>query len=194
MTNQADSSNTNKPLLIVITGQPASGKTTLAHILSKEIKLPLLSRDELKEGYINSTGAHHNQSDNVVDWYIYETFFETINLLISRGVSLIVEAAFQHKLWKPKLSDLLEKADVRIVVCEINPAIAKMRFTKRLLVDPNRKKFHGDNLDEKLCLLIETYERINIHTPILAVDTTDNYYPRLEKIVSFINQKTVANK
>jgi dephospho-CoA kinase len=44
----------NKPLLIVITGRPSSGKTTLACIISKEIKCPVVSRDELKEGYINT--------------------------------------------------------------------------------------------------------------------------------------------
>jgi uridine kinase len=43
-----------KPLLIVVTGRPASGKTTLSRILSAEIKCPLLSRDEFKEGYINT--------------------------------------------------------------------------------------------------------------------------------------------
>src|SRR5664279_5531543 len=103
----------NKPLLIVITGRPASGKTTFAHILSRQIKLPLFSRDELKEGYINTSDLHHNHLDNSVDLQIYETFFQTIELLITKGVSIIAEAAFQHKLWEPKLSGLLDKADIR---------------------------------------------------------------------------------
>ena len=51
----------DKPLLIVITGRHASGKTTLAHTVSKEIKCPVISRDELKESYINTTGIPHNQ-------------------------------------------------------------------------------------------------------------------------------------
>ena len=64
----------NKPL-IVITGRHASRKTTLAYIISKKIKCPVVSRDELKEDYINATGVSHNQSDASVDWHIYETFF-----------------------------------------------------------------------------------------------------------------------
>lgn len=120
---------------------------------------------------------------------IYETFFQTINLLIKQGVSLIVEAAFQHKLWKPKLTDFLEIADVRIIVCEINPIVAKIRFANRLLNDPNRKKFHGEKSGEKPISMIETYERINIDTPMLDVDTTINYNPGIEKIISFIKQK-----
>lgn len=74
MIDQSDLNN--KPLLIVITGRPASGKTTLAHVLSKEVKFPLLSRDELKEGYINATGVHHNQTDNSVDWIFMRHFFK----------------------------------------------------------------------------------------------------------------------
>jgi dephospho-CoA kinase len=184
----------NKPLLLVITGRPASGKTTLAHILSKEIKCPLISRDELKEGYVNTLNAGHNQSHDLINRYIYEIFFETIDLLISKGASIIIEAAFQHRLWQPKLSDFLNKADVKIIVCETNTDLARARFTDRLLNNPDREKFHEDNLmllrDEKMNSLIENYERVNIEVPILIVDTTNSYNPGIERIINFIKQKS----
>ena len=83
----------------MVTGSVASGKITLAHILSKKINCPLISRDELKAGYINTLGVQHSQLDNTVDRNIYETFFEAIGLFVSKGISIIVEAAFQDKLW-----------------------------------------------------------------------------------------------
>ncbi len=43
----------NQPKCIIVTGRPASGKTTLAWILVKKLNLPLISRDALKEGYVN---------------------------------------------------------------------------------------------------------------------------------------------
>lgn len=46
--------NMEKPLLTVVTGRPASGKTSLAHLLTGEMKCPLISRDELKGGYMNT--------------------------------------------------------------------------------------------------------------------------------------------
>jgi broad-specificity NMP kinase len=176
----------NKPLLIVITGRPASGKTTLAHIISKEIKCPVVSRDELKEGYINTTGIPHNQSNTSVDLYIYETFFRIIGLLISKRISIIIEAAFQHKLWQPKLLEFIDKADVRILICETNTELTKTRFNERLSINTDRKKFHGDEQGERL---IEIYEPINVKAPTLYVDTTDNYNPAIKKIISFIKQK-----
>lgn len=183
----------NKPLLVVVTGRPASGKTTLAHILTKEIKCPLLSRDELKEGYINTADIQHSQLDNSVAWHIYETFFEVIDLLISKGISIIVEAAFQDKLWKPKLLNLLNKAEIKIIICKTIRDIATIRFTNRLLNDPEREKFHGDKslnlVKEQGGLLTETYEPVNIDAPTLEVDTTENYNPDIKEIISFIKQK-----
>ncbi len=187
----------NKPLLIVVTGSAASGKTTIAHILSNKICCPLLSRDEFKEGYLNTLGVNHNQLDNSVDWNIYDTFFEAINLLISRGISIIIEAAFQDKLWRPKLLPLLEKTEIKIIICRTNPDLIKSRFTKRFSDNPNREKFHGDKSislsKERLAILTEVYEPVNIDAPTLCVDTTDNYKPSIEEITKFIGQKKAAN-
>ena len=182
-----------KPLLIVVTGMPASGKTTLAHLLAKEIKCPLLSRDEIKEGYVNTMGILHNQMDSSGAMHIYETFFEAIELLISKKISIIVEAAFQDKLWKPKLLNLADKAAIKIIICKTNPALAKTRFTERLFQDPDREKYHGDSslisIKEKSELLTEKYEPVKMDVPILEVDTTDNYKPGRGEITRFIQQK-----
>ena len=45
-----------KPLLIVVTGRPGAGKTTLAARLSEEWCLPLVSRDRIKEGLVHTEG------------------------------------------------------------------------------------------------------------------------------------------
>jgi Cdc6-like AAA superfamily ATPase len=51
-----------KPKCIVITGQPGSGKTTLAKKkLGERLWMPVISRDEIKEGYVNTYGVKHDQ-------------------------------------------------------------------------------------------------------------------------------------
>jgi len=42
--------------VILITGHPATGKTTLAHYLAQELGLPLLYRDGLKETLADHLG------------------------------------------------------------------------------------------------------------------------------------------
>ena len=176
-----------KPLLVVVTGRPASGKSTLAKMLCAEIRCPLISRDELKEGYIHTTGYRHSHLSAAAALHIYETFFETIGLLVSRGISIVVEAAFQDKLWRPKLLALIEKAEIRIVLCETTVEIAKARFVDRLGNDPERDRFHGDAaVKEQGGLMTDRYEPVNIGVRILAVDTTNQYDPDIKQIIAFI--------
>ena len=183
----------NKPLLIVVTGSLATGKTTLAHILANEINCPILSRDEFKEGYVNTLNLVHNQLENSVDLHIYDAFFEATGLLVSKGISIIIEAAFQDKLWKPKLLDLSDKAEIKIIICKTNLDLIKARFTNRLSNNPNREKYHGDQSvslsKEKFTSLTENYKPVNIDVPTLQVDTTDNYNPAIEEIINFIKRK-----
>ena len=175
-----------KPLLIVVTGRPASGKTSLAHLLATEIKYPLISRDELKEGYVNTMRLTHHQLNEEANSDIYKTFFEVINLLISKRISIVIEAAFQHQLWAPQLSNFLNKAEIRIIICKIPLEMAKERFYKRILEQPERKKYHDDTTIDLTVLLTEDYEMINMPLPTLEVDTTDKYNPDLKRIVDFI--------
>ncbi|HWB92214.1 MAG TPA: AAA family ATPase [Puia sp.] len=180
----------NKPLLIIVTGRPASGKSTLAAILAREIKCPLISRDELKEGYINTLGVQHEQLDNSAAWHIYRLFFEVIYLLVSKGVSLVVEAAFQEHLWKPQLLTLRDKTDIRIIICEPGPDLARARFANRLQTNPDRDRFHGDKLvKETGGLQTDAYIPVDMDVPTLVVDTTDHYQPDIGQVLSFIRKK-----
>lgn len=134
----------NKPLLIVVTGRPGSGKTTLAHALAKEIHCPAFCRDEFKEGFVNTMNCNHDALGNDVNRGIYETFFQAVELMVANGISPVVEAAFQHKLWAPKLESLQALTRMPVVICTVDPPIARARFIERGLADPMRERFHGD--------------------------------------------------
>jgi adenylate kinase family enzyme len=51
----------HKPKLVIVTGQPGSGKTTLSKELGKLLYLPVISRDEIKEGYVNTFNVPHHK-------------------------------------------------------------------------------------------------------------------------------------
>ena len=42
------------PYLIVVTGEPGAGKTTFAKALAGEACLPLICRDQIKEGCVHT--------------------------------------------------------------------------------------------------------------------------------------------
>jgi predicted kinase len=178
-----------QPLLVIVTGRPGSGKTTLAYALAREIHCPVLSRDEFKEGYVNTVGGTHDGLNDAINWGIYETFFQAIELLLSRQITLVAEAAFQHKLWSPKLASLRTLARVRLIICTVNPALARRRFIERGLADATRQRFHGDRAvhaaRQGIHLPLGNYDPPQSDLPTLTVDTTDGYRPDLAGIMSF---------
>jgi len=169
----------SNPGLIVVTGQPGSGKTTLALPLSLALRCPRISRDEIKEGLIRTTGQPGASGDDIA-WRVYETFFDTVELLLDRHVTLIAEAAFQHTLWAPKLERLREIALVRIVVCLVDPELARSRRVQRSLNDPDRLQFHPDPMAS-----VHEYDPPHLDVPTLTVDCSSAYVPSFEEIIAF---------
>src|SRR5690348_16821852 len=180
-----------KPLLIVITGAPATGKSTLAKMLSKQIHMPLLSRDQLKEGYLQTLKLSHSEASENTGKYIYDAFFEIVQLFVSKNISLIIEAAFQDKLWGPKLEPLLEKADIKIIVCKTKIELIQERFLKRAEANAGREKFHGDESmsKEHFYLLTSKYQSPDLNVPTLFVETGKSYNPSIERIIEFIGKE-----
>jgi predicted kinase len=177
-----------KPFLIVITGPPASGKSTLGKLLAQQICLPLLSRDELKEGYLQTLKLNHNEASAATGKIIYDTFYEIAELFLSKNISLIIEAAFQDKLWRSILALLSERAVIKIIVCKTKVELMQERFSKRAASNADREMFHGDESmsKEQLDLLTVNYQPPKLNIPTLFVDTTESYNPSLERMIEFV--------
>jgi predicted kinase len=180
------------PTLIVVSGPPGSGKTTLAHAIGRKVACPAICRDEIKEGLFHAGGDNEPGWDASASKRTFDTFFGVVRFLLSAGVTLVAEAAFQDKLWRAGLEPLLDLADLRVVHCVVDPALARERIAQRLAGRDARRAAHPDRelLDalEAGKLSLESFEPISLVTPSLRVDTTDGYHPDLGQIIDFVNR------
>lgn len=176
-----------RPLLIVVTGRPGSGKTTLAEKLAKKAHLPLVSRDAIKEGYVHTQGVPHAQ---LPDGNLAATdlFFRMVETLLDGGASLVAEAAFQHRLWSDRLKPLMKKARIYVVICRTEEdSIAFGRYIRRGMEDPMREYFHGDDgvaqARQGFSVELPAYDPPQLDVPTFWVDTTDGYMPEIETLL-----------
>jgi predicted kinase len=175
------------PALIVVSGPPGSGKTTLAHKIAAAVGCPAICRDEIKEGMAHATPDFVAGPGDELTLRTLPVFFAVLELLLRSGVTTVAEAAFQDRLWRPGLEPLRGLARIRIVHCTVGADVTFARNLKRGQDNPLRRAHADpeprDAAGHRAAHL--AFRRVSVDVPSLVVDTTDGYRPSFGQILSF---------
>jgi len=175
-----------RPRLLIVTGSPAAGKTTLTTKLASELELPVLSKDLVKESLFDSVGAESLAASQRLGRAAYGVVFAVAHELLGSGVSLILEAPFIRGVSDADIEALIDISTAAFVVCTPRPEIVVDRYRRRAI---NRARYRG-HMDQVRPEMVRppSFEEPDLGVPRLRVDTSDGYQPSLPEIVSWLSE------
>jgi predicted kinase len=166
-----------------------SGKTTLAHALARAVGCPAICRDEIKEGMVHNTPGFVARPGDELTARTLPVFFSVLELLLRAGVTTVAEAAFQDKVWRPRLAPLRGLAQIKVVHCVVAADIAFGRAQRRREENRLRRAHADPGPGEAVAHARQhtAFDRVRLDAPWIEVDTTGGYSPGLGEIVAFVN-------
>jgi ribose 5-phosphate isomerase A len=164
-------------LLVIVSGPPGAGKTTLARRIAKELGLPLLARDDIKELLFDTLGWSDRQWSKKLGLASWKVLYHVLEELLKANQSLVVESNFRKELASEELSTLQGRYPLEVVqvVCKTDSDTLLERFKQRA-ESGERHPGHVDHLnyDEFEAILCRGgWDALEIDGRVVIVDTTD---------------------
>jgi predicted kinase len=165
------------PFVIIINGQPCTGKSHLLSILSNDFNLIYISRDEIKEQLFDVLGVRDSQWSKKLGEASYALFFSFLEKLLIGGNNFILEGNFNPIDHRQKLKSLFDQYsyDTVEVLLTSDPEILIERFKARW-VSGERHKGHADNerfIEFEKRFKETKQDALKINEKLINIDTTD---------------------
>ena len=84
----------DRPLLVVVTGSPAAGKTTVARGLAARLRLPLIAKDTIKEALFDALGTGDLDWSRQLGEATYRAMLALAAESVAAGAEVVLEANF----------------------------------------------------------------------------------------------------
>lgn len=165
------------PLLVIVTGLPCTGKSTLAARMAREFSLPLVSKDGIKELLFDTLGWRDREWSRQLGLATYRILYHLVERQLAAGRSLIVESNFSPPQAGPAFQAIRRSYPFAAIqyLCHTDGPVLLARFKQRA-ESGARHPGHVDRLNyaefEPL-LLQGRLQPVDLDCELVEVDTTD---------------------
>jgi predicted kinase len=141
-----NSSRIKNPLVVVISGLPCTGKTTLGKRITRDFAIPFFSKDGFKEPLFDDLGWSDRAWSKKLSLVSYKLLFYVLETQLEVGRSCIVEGNFDL-VHAQTLNALKQKYEFEVfqIHCHAQPEVLLERFRARW-ASGKRHPGHADNI------------------------------------------------
>ena len=162
------------PLLVVVTGPPASGKSSLARDLARELEIPFLSKDEFKERLYEVFG-NDGEVEERVERAALAILFSVAGSELDAGVSVLVESNFDAESDVEPFRELGRERDLRLVQIHCGGPTDRLveHFAERAAAGkrhPGHEDDPGDADEVRRKLEAGLWEPLDLPGDLIALD------------------------
>jgi predicted kinase len=181
-----------KPTLLIVTGLPATGKTSICKVMSEQLSIPVFSKDVYKEILFDCLGTKDRDWSKKLGKAAIEMFFNDIEQLLKSKTSVIAETNFKPEFDNTRFQEFIDEYNINCIqiICKADGEILYKRFADRAQ-SGGRHGGHNDSesLDEFRPILMQgRIEPLDISCEIIEVDTTDWSLINFENLISQIKE------
>jgi predicted kinase len=185
------------PALLIITGHPATGKTTLATYLASALHMPHFSKDGFKEALFDSLGWSDRSWSHRIGVAAIGLLYAVAERELAAGRSCIVESNFRSDLDTVRMRDLAQRRPFHPI--QIRCTAAGDVLAERILARLAAGQRHPGHCDDATRTDLEVARTrgpitpLALDGPILSIDTTDPTrldYPRIARWVQRVQTAT----
>jgi predicted kinase len=133
--------STSSVHVIVVTGLPGTGKTTLARELAARYRMPLLAKDCIKEPLLDVLGPVDAAQSRLLSDASFASLFRLARELRLAGASFLLEGNFRSAEHEAALRDAVDTARVAQVLCRV-PEVERVARLRARAADPARHAGH----------------------------------------------------
>jgi predicted kinase len=164
-------------VLVVVSGPPCTGKTTLARQIAAKFGLPFYFKDGLKETLFDALGCGDAAWSRKLSGASMELLYHIAHTELAAGRSLGIEANFRPDLAAQRYRDLCAAFACRPIEvhCTADAQITLRRFRQRGASGTRHPGHHDAEMVAALAESIASgaYGPLELGGPLLRFDTTD---------------------